>query len=557
MNKNLRGALPLIASMLGRKLDVEVVVGGARACTDGKTIYLPDLPVEDEKVAVLANGYIDHEAAHIRYTNFGVVKPKGLLGSFLNLLEDIRIEKRLVHHYPGCRHNLAALVAALEADKPSLIPESEPIEQQVFQALYAMLRYEVLGQTALAQAAQVMPNRLRTRLGNHITDALLTIALEVNSAQSTQDALDLAERIMALLQEEADDGQSGKSSDDSESSQNDQATPFFGAESDDAGSAQASDESGQPELDQDAQPDAGDQASTELAKLLSLPDYDVPETDLGKRVSAKLEHQVTQHPLSQRIEVAQVVTLRKTDKATAHRLCTQARTATAALRRRLATLVQTTREDECWHSQRGHKLSGRRLYQAGMPDRAALFQHRHEHSAPETAIGVLLDRSSSMVDDMELACQSVLSLILALDEIPGVASWSAAFPWGGSQRERILKLKGFSESARQSAVRFDLRADGGTPLDSVLWATAVALAPRQEPRKMILVVTDGEADDNTRSVAAITQCQQLGIEVLGLGIGSYTAYFMPKVFGDNHTVIANIKQLAPELFKLLEQHVIQ
>ena len=62
----LLGALPIIAKMLGQQLGVEVVIGASQACTDGKTIYLPSLPADSESLAILANGYIDHEAAHIR-----------------------------------------------------------------------------------------------------------------------------------------------------------------------------------------------------------------------------------------------------------------------------------------------------------------------------------------------------------------------------------------------------------------------------------------------------------------------------------------------------------
>ena len=71
MKKNpLLGALPILAKMLGRRLGVQVVIGADAAHTDGQTIYLPALPADDAALAILANGYIDHEAAHLRYTDF-------------------------------------------------------------------------------------------------------------------------------------------------------------------------------------------------------------------------------------------------------------------------------------------------------------------------------------------------------------------------------------------------------------------------------------------------------------------------------------------------------
>ena len=84
MNTNNMKALPLVASMLGDKLGVEVVIGDMKtASTDGKVIMLPALPMcGEEELAALVNGYIDHEAAHIRHTDFEAIK-----NSRLNPLE--------------------------------------------------------------------------------------------------------------------------------------------------------------------------------------------------------------------------------------------------------------------------------------------------------------------------------------------------------------------------------------------------------------------------------------------------------------------------------------
>jgi cobaltochelatase CobT len=71
MQHTLRNALPIVAAALGRKLGVEVGVGGHDACTDGLRIQIPDVP-EDPASRDLAWGYLAHEAAHVRYTDFVV-----------------------------------------------------------------------------------------------------------------------------------------------------------------------------------------------------------------------------------------------------------------------------------------------------------------------------------------------------------------------------------------------------------------------------------------------------------------------------------------------------
>ena len=74
-NKHIINSLPLLAAALGCKYGVDVVIGGDRACTDGRTIYLPSLPQDcDATLLGLVRGYIDHGAAHLRETGFGLLK---------------------------------------------------------------------------------------------------------------------------------------------------------------------------------------------------------------------------------------------------------------------------------------------------------------------------------------------------------------------------------------------------------------------------------------------------------------------------------------------------
>jgi hypothetical protein len=71
MRQTLRSALPIVAAALGRKFGVAVRVGGADgAKTDGGVIVLPDLPDSDPTLRAVTWGYLAHEAAHVRHTDF-------------------------------------------------------------------------------------------------------------------------------------------------------------------------------------------------------------------------------------------------------------------------------------------------------------------------------------------------------------------------------------------------------------------------------------------------------------------------------------------------------
>ena len=112
--KDVLNCLPLVASILGDRYGVQVRIGGNEACTNGKVIHLPSLPMDCEpELLALAKGFFDHEAAHIRHTDFSVLKAANLdpvTFNLFNCLEDWRVEKKLSGIFPGCRRNLNWLI---------------------------------------------------------------------------------------------------------------------------------------------------------------------------------------------------------------------------------------------------------------------------------------------------------------------------------------------------------------------------------------------------------------------------------------------------------------
>lgn len=116
-------ALERIARILTAQWGIEVNFEGDKAFTDGKVITLPSLGEElpaDLKLDM--NGFLDHQIAHCRYTNFeavGKVKNKFAWG-MLQSTEDSRIEKLMIKDFPGCRLHLDPLnkkfTGAIRAD---------------------------------------------------------------------------------------------------------------------------------------------------------------------------------------------------------------------------------------------------------------------------------------------------------------------------------------------------------------------------------------------------------------------------------------------------------
>ena len=206
MRNPLLGALPLLAQALGDKYGVKVDIGGDRAWTDGDTIQLPALPLEDDgKLWVLANGYLDHEAGHVRHSDFTVARGATPLHQTIsNILEDIRVDARLGERYPGCLSNSRRLDAQLVAEGDYRVPDRlTPIPRQVLQSyLLQRGRALLLESEALTPLADQTEAVFRQVFSPGLATRLSAALYGARDLASTQAAVDLAARLVALLEDE-------------------------------------------------------------------------------------------------------------------------------------------------------------------------------------------------------------------------------------------------------------------------------------------------------------------------------------------------------------------
>lgn len=555
-HRDLLGALPILAQCLGRKLGVRVVVGAAGARTDGKTIFLPSLPAENPAVAVLANGFLDHEAAHIRHTDFAVLQelPTPLGKALLNVLEDVRIERLLGVAFPGSNHNLADLVRHLVRHEGfGELPRDAAPAAVLLGFLLTRLRAEVLGQEALAASADRHERELRMRLSPGVMARLNVLAREGVQGASTAEVVATVQRILTMLAEDAtlppasgvDRAEPAKDGADAIPSPATGEGPPGGA--DDTGPSAES-----PPAPGGAGSDAA--AVTRIHDLLAT-DADALSAghlDLGARAGAALAQAAGREGGREGgIAMAECDPL-PNPRAGAARL-QRVRAATVSLRRRLSGLVQAAREDATWRSSAGRRLLPRELYRLGLGE-GGVFSKSTRVEAANTVLYLLLDRSDSMRHEMSVALDATLAIAVALAEIPGVRMAASAFP--GSEETRILPLVRFDERPVQVAGRFYLSGQGGTPMLEALWRAGFELLAQPEPRKLCLVVTDGWPNDPKGVRAFIQRARTSGIEVLGLGIGE--AAQVGELFGRFDAVsIQGIEELAPALFRLLERRLTQ
>jgi len=596
MNKgNLLQALPIVAAAYGRKFGVKVQVGGTQASTDGKTIRLPE--IRDTPVATtLAWGYLTHEAAHVRFTDMAVYRVTAmthpLVNTVLNILEDVRIENAILGPYPGSVKTLDATLewlvregrtkAATEGDSPARVLTA---------FLLTMLRYRVRRQAVLKDLAAESERVLRKTFPARFVHRLLGLLAAVPGLDSTASTADLAERIVALVEQEApeppppsaprpDDDGAGEQTPDDEAGAGDPAPGDEDAAGDQApgddgpagdeepgdDDAAGDEEPGDADVVGDQEPGdddaAGDQAPGDddaaedqepggtdadgrsaLRAILAAGEDDLPE-DLFAVVAAALNAQRvgTCTPLLPSVEDYDG------DPALGQPRLAAVKGESAKLAARLQGLVQAHDMAKTRTARRGRALSTRHLHRAAVGD-DRIFQRTDQRMTPNTAVHLLIDLSGSMAGGADrIALDAAMSLALALEPMRGVSCAVTAFPSLGGEADTVTRITSHGERVAARAGAFVQHARGGTPMTGALWYAAADLLARQEERRVILTLTDGAPDDWGSASAMVIRAGAAGIEMIGVGIATSVDRLFPVA-----VQIASVAELKGELFRMAER----
>lgn len=556
---SLTQALPIVGSALGRKFGVRVEVQGQRACTDGSRIVIPAFDPQTPVQRTLAWGYLSHEAAHVRYTDFDAMADSAQGSPWLkrltNLLEDVRIEKALNREYPGTRHTLAEVVRQCVQDGDIGAPAlGDPPANVLHDALLTCLRYQVLGQGALKDEAdkagavlqQTFPQGALTRLNGLLS--------QVPDLGSTRDCLDLSRKILAMLEEEAQPPSSPQAGEQ----QQEGIDPSI----QDSGSGEIASESGQADkhcLDTDDSDDhsvnaeaqsSGDTGQEALKELLQADETDIPG-DPFDAIAARLEdwsQASTGSALSAVTTTPKVLLPGREDVGDeAQALLQKVSAESARLSAQLTGLVQARTLCRDRITRKGRKLDSHHLHRVALDD-SRLFRQRAESVAIDSHVHLCLDISGSMSSRLPLAREAVLALSLALSRINGVTLSASAFPGDSSSARTVFSLLSVTEPVKSLALRLvSLNHQGTTPMATGLWHSVHQVLSVNTARRLIMMITDGEPDEDHQQPMRdlLRRCKGTGIEVIGIGIQcSYVEDLFPQSL-----VIHDLGQLKDGLFR--------
>lgn len=522
MNNVFIRSLPAVAMALGEKTGINIVVGAQQACTDGKTIYLPELPDTDE-MWTLARGYIDHESAHIKETDMKQIADNNpFIKSMTNIIEDIRVETLQGNRYPGCAVNLRKL-SNLLASKEDLGKSSGNIDQCFQNWVISRSRTDYLRHEGVAPLADKFEQELRAQVGDEVMDKTRTLLGNIPSLTSTKDAKDLANKIASLLKKEQ---KKAKSQNQDQSGQGGKGP------------------SGDPQKGQSGKEGAGSQPgkADALNKILSTT---IEAASVADKAAQKMQAGASQTNVKDSMG-----SMPGTDNAADNQIATtinveQIRQNTVGLRAKMGRLVSASRLKRNYTKRSGHFIEQRAIHRLAAKD-PRIFHAKEEKTAPNTAVAIVLDRSASMSHRMKTARNATFAIADALNSIPGVATSVAAFPSTG--RNSVVVITPFGKTAKQTAKSYGISATGDTPMFEALSWARTALLLRQEKRKIILVITDGHPANRSQTKDLIDRLDKEGHEVMGVGIQTPVDHLIRK-----STKIDNVGELSKAMFDLFTE----
>ena len=551
MNHPLKNALPIVAAAYGEKFGVKVLIQGQDAFTDGERIVIPTANPDDPHYQQIAWGYLAHEAAHIRHTNFDMVQKassKPIRKALLNIIEDVRIENELAKDYPGTRRSISQVIEYMVDTQQMCVPEQLEPASNLQAWLLFRLRCHFLGQKAMTPLYQAVDERVRQLFPAAAMSRLSAMLTAVPSLVSTGEVLKLVDAIVSMLEEESRPPQDESDADGGDDIGQDASN--YSNNSSDSQTPEA-DSSAMGDAAETGDSDHSDQADN-LRQALEASAAQF-EPDTFAQVAEVLSEQAEGHQGVTPLSLPQAEQAMLGDEA----ILTLSASESAQIRARLRGMVQSSQDNRNHAKRQGLRVATHRLA-ASQAGESRLFIQRQPRIAPNAAVHLLVDISGSMGKPIgegnrkyfHVANEAALALAMALEGIPGVVPAVSYFP-GIHQEVSIALLP--KQSVRHRAACFDQKPRGCTPMAQAMWFAANSLLAQKQKRKLMIVLTDGDPDDWAATHDIVDRCRRSGFELLGIGIQTRSV----EKFFPQSIVINDVKDLKRELFEVTQQLLIQ
>lgn len=549
MRRIFESSLEKLARIISSQHGIRIVFKGQGASTDGKTINLPSTAELTPELMTDMQGFIDHEVAHCKFTDFPEFR-KALVGrggrfqkELLNAVEDSRIEIAMVDEFPGCRMNLDALndkyrgrmddqiralgiawpvrlICALRAGMDGREPILDPEIKDFFELTKDQIpAFKVATTTkGLREAAEIVTKRIIEKLDEE----------QEESGEGEPGKGEPGEG----------EGESGEKG-DSEQENDDSGKGKGGGDKDDKGDSDDEAE-GESEAGESGEAEGDDEGSSERPETedaMMKPgsedpskEWDSQPTTVDELVKEALAEHFKKHPPSEEhraiggvsdpdrthgVHLASTTEFDTEDDLTGtgnkeryRAMRADVRRYTSAIKGKLERLLKV-KEHSRWRIEReAGTVNVRSL--PGMivnPNYRTPFREHVKDETNNVAITFLIDSSGSMSPKMKLTKMALIAMAEACKDL-GVNFEIAGFscqPDGSMRADREARGSGYNRSTERLEHKIFKRFDsddlsgiekleaGGNNCDpeSVRWA-ANRLSQQKQKRKILVVMNDGQ-----------------------------------------------------------------
>lgn len=520
-----------LAMTLGRDAKIKITVGGdgSYCKPDGSHINIARMP-STSLGRMLMTGLVFHEIGHKNHTKGG--RPDGLLGDMMNVIEDVRVDKETIKVRPGTCFNLEA-VTTHYVNKGSLEPAN--LAHALLGKVMAFGFGRVLKQKSILPLEILCNEMMDDAFGQEFIDDVDAIIKDIPKLRSTGDATVMAQKLIDLLinppsqkkQQQYQKGngtgnnQATKPDDSKQEQENHQASGFDGD-----GAGKGGGKRPTPE---------------EIAKMLK---NKTGYGDLSALIQSELDDIAESTPGSELAGIPMLPDIGRLKANYGKMDEVKAISAASRMRARMMGMLQSIKMQPKSYGLSGRKLANGRLVRMATGD-PRIFRKKTEIKEVNTAVVVLLDLSGSMNGRYEVANAAAFALHTTLFGLKGVAICSMEFS-GKDKEPDVNMLVDFGKKPKSE--NFNHHPFDGTPTDTAIWAGRVMLLQRPEPRKIMLILTDGCPDDRSETKAATRRTMKDGIEIAAIGIMANSV----KNYWDNHKIIETIQELPAAMFGIME-----
>ena len=512
---NLSNALPIMVNNYAKLFGVSVRIQGSTAYTNGKVITIPRLDIKNPIKARLAYGYLAHESAHIRYTDFSILKKDKIknnlfLFSLFNILEDSRIEALISKEYIGVYENLELLSEYYKDEWKSFCNTLNSIN--VLNVICAFIQCY----------SQSLCQKFRNARGK---SAILYFHLRKRL------------NIPGLLQSGSllkTDKSGFKAEDRSLKNSEDNDERFRNIQEESKKNFNKS----KDKISEDF--------LREFTRFRIYTGDDDSKVTPSRNGAEIIQENSNSKSSSSREDFGVI----------AENICNPGRddyiqevSNTYGVRNALHNRVRAYVDSLGNCTAAGNRINPMKAQFIPLGE-TRIFKDKIFKKEFETAVHILVDVSSSMLTSdggensrCEDACKVALTLSLALEGIDGIKTMATYFPGQCSEYDVALKA---DERASMVASRFDQKPRGSTPLAQALWYSFDKFQEIGYRRNIVLVITDGMPDSVNNVKNCFEYAKEHHIEIYGISIRSE---MILKLF-ENASIIESANELEHKAFSL-------